>query len=127
MTKQARKNQRIVGLTSVAILLVMVVSFVASSLGMHASGNYSGISIFDGALNTNKENYYNSSVIYQLPSTVKNTDELSIIIKLNKETLLDIYNKKGDTGMEFGEFSVTDEANVHKEQILEDLRFDYNL
>ena len=118
MTKQAKKTKRIVGLTSLAMLVVMVITVIASSLGMHASGNYSGINPFKGELNTNKEHYYNSSVMQQLPSTVKDSDELSIIVKLDTAPLLDIYKKQGITDMTFGEYTKTEEANAYVAEML---------
>ncbi|MBP3376469.1 MAG: leucine-rich repeat protein [Clostridia bacterium] len=61
-------------------------------------------------IDTNKEQYLNSSVMYKLPDTVKDTDDISIIIRTQSTSLLDAYDA-GDMDMSFPEYAYSDEAD----------------
>ena len=94
----------------VAMLLVaatLVSSFVQSFGGTSETSPL--IKLFDGTLNTNREEYYDNSSIYKLPTTVQDTDDLSIIVQGESQTLLEAYEAM-DTDMTFGEFALTEEA-----------------
>ena len=68
------------------------------------------VSLSQQNIDTNKEEFYNNSVIQKLPDTVKDTDTISLIIEVKQEPLLEIY-KELDTDMSFTEYAATDEAN----------------
>ena len=46
------------------------------------------IRLTDGSINTNRDKYFNSSVVYKLPDTVKDTDKISVIIQMKTDSLL---------------------------------------
>ncbi|MBE6618622.1 MAG: hypothetical protein E7626_02410 [Ruminococcaceae bacterium] len=106
-------------LVSSALILVTVLALLLSSTvaPLSVSAEQSLVNRYNGNLNTNFESYFNSSVIYKLPSTVKDTDEISLIVQVNKTSLLDAY-EKNDRGMSISEFSLTSEASDLEAQIL---------
>lgn len=74
-----------------------------------ASTPSSYVSLSKQDINTNKEKYYDNSVIYKLPSTVNDNDEISLIIDVKSSTLLDSY-QSCNADMKFSEYAATDEA-----------------
>ncbi len=59
-------------------------------------------------INVNKENYYNSDVIYKLPAGVSDDDEISVIITLSVKNLMDAYEET-DKSVSFADFLLTSE------------------
>ncbi|MBQ8322216.1 MAG: leucine-rich repeat protein [Clostridia bacterium] len=116
------KKQTLLRIATAVIALVMLlstllaVSMSATGGGAASALTQSGIRPYNGSLINNKENYYNSSVIYKLPDTVEDTDELSLIIKMQSTSLMDGYKKDGD-GMTFAEYAETDGASSIRSEI----------
>ena len=74
------------------------------------------ISLSGNDINTNKEEFYDDSVIYKLPDTVKDTDTISLIVDVKQASLLDAY-KTLDADMSVAEYSLTDEAAAIRSNI----------
>lgn len=110
-----------IGVISLISLLVLSMSLALcistfKETASAASGQSSYVSLSKQDINTNKEKYYDNSVIYKLPSTVKDTDEISLIIDVKHSTLLDAY-KKCSNDMSFAEYAATDDAKKITEGI----------
>ena len=99
----------------VAMSLLILAAFISPVAG--ESMNASTINKLSG-VETNWEQYL-SSAATTLPSTVKPTDEISVIIKLDNPALLDAYEGT-DRTMSMLQFSVTDEAEEIRKGILAD-------
>ncbi len=125
------KRSKWLKLTTLAVVLVMLASVLVASCVTAgnptntASG--SGIREFTDAINTGRDQYLDSAVVYALPDSVKDTDLISVIIRTDEVSLMDTY-EASDTSLSFGEYVYTDEANsfkaqilAEKEEILEDL------
>ncbi len=118
-------------LTTSLLLLVITVSLTLTScfnIGGQNDVSDSLIKQITGAINTNRNNYLDSSVVYQLPDTVKDTDLISVIIRTDEVSLLDTYSR-GNTSLSFGEYVYSEEATAFKTElynkkvtILSDLR-----
>ena len=102
-----------------ALVLLTVLALLISTLvaPLSVSAQKSLIQLLGGDINTNFKDYFNTSVIYQLPAGVRDTDEISLIVQLDKTSLLDAYEKK-DTDMSISEFSLTEDAAKLKADIL---------
>ncbi len=50
------------------------------------------ISKTNANIKTNQENFYDDSVVQKLPETVSNNDEISVIVTMNVESVMDRYN-----------------------------------
>ena len=106
------------GIIAVILCAAMFVSTFVQSFG-GATEESPLIKLFEGDLNTNRQEYYDNSSIYKLPATVQATDELSVIVRGKSETLLDRYETM-DGDMTFAAFSLTDEAKEIRKTIAEE-------
>ena len=106
------------GIIAVILCAAMFVSSFVQSFG-GATEDSPLIKLFNGELNTNREEYYDNSSIYKLPVSVQDTDDLSLIVCGKSETLLDRYETAGGN-MTFAAFSLTDEAKTIRENIAEE-------
>ena len=75
------------------------------------------IKLTDKDINKNLDQYINSSVMYKLPSTVKDTDDISVIIRVKESSLLDAY-EAGDKTTSFTEYAYSSEADIVVDKIL---------
>ena len=115
----SKKNRKVRVLTAI-VASVMIISTILTVQMSADSTTYYGespsISNVTGSLNLGTENLYNETVMYKLPDTVKEEDDLSIIIKTQSTTLLDAYDKYGE-GLSFAEFTNTAKAEEVRMQI----------
>lgn len=119
------KKQRLIRLTGAVVLLITVISVVfslcLSAMGEGAGGGAgaamqgSSITKLDGSAKPNLENYFGSSV-QKLPSTVKESDEISLIIEMPTNTLLSAYNNS-KSDLTLSEFAKSDEGLKIKSEI----------
>ena len=92
----------------VILALAMLLSVVLPTFGQaQTQGN--GIVKLENVVN-NYQQYLDSSVIFKLPSTISETDDISVIIKLDDNAIVDAYNKTNKS-MTLLEFSLTEEAD----------------
>ncbi|MBQ4054210.1 MAG: S8 family serine peptidase, partial [Clostridia bacterium] len=108
-----------VSLAALSVLLLVALLFTGSGFGEIAVSAASYINKFNGDITTNFEDYLNSDVIYRLPDTVKDTDQISVIVKLNDDAIADAYQKT-DKSMTIGEFSLGEQAQEIRDRIGED-------
>ncbi len=109
MTKRTRLPLLLV---TVLLLVAIFTATFASVLSMASGGDLGEsplINLFKGELNVDSTQFYDGTVIQRLPDSVKDTDELSLIIQIGGESLLDIYDN-AYTEMSFSDFYTTHEA-----------------
>ena len=111
---------------SLILLFAMLISLCTSAI----SGNTqraSYLSQYSGDLKTSIEQYLDGNVVQKLPSTIKNTDTISIIIDMQMPAIMDAYGESNKT-MSMAEFATSAEAvkilsaaNSEKQAILKSL------
>ncbi len=111
-----RKN-----LARIAVLVVSVILLLSTALSLTSCtfANAQDV-VGDGAIEgffrelsdikIDKSQYYAGTAIQKLPSTVKDNDEISVIVQLNVKSLLDAYNEE-EREVSFADFILTDEAS----------------
>ena len=68
-------------------------------------------------INKNLSQFIDSSVMYKLPDTVKDTDDISVIIRVKQASLLDAY-EAGNKELSFTEYAYSAEAGLVTDKIL---------
>ncbi len=105
-----------VKVTTVALAALMMLSVAVAvivNLAPEKTGA-AGIQKIDGIL-SNRDQYLDGSVMYKLPETVKETDDISVIIEVKEKSLLEHY--KDVDGMPFTEYAFTEDANEVRARI----------
>ena len=118
----SKKNKRVRLLTAImaAVMLISTVLTVTmSATGTTYYGSSPSISDVTGSVDLGTENLFNESVMYKLPNTVASTDDISIIVQMKSEALLDAYDKSGSK-LSFTEYSLTEEAEKVRQNISAD-------
>ena len=79
------KNKARIRFATAILAAVMILSASAAVIAWLIPGstvNGGGIRPFEGNLITNRDDYLDSSVMYKLPETIKETDEISVIVEV---------------------------------------------
>ncbi len=106
-----------------ALTLLATFLLVGAGVGqIAASANASYIRDVSGTVDTNFEDYLDKSLIYKLPESVDAEDYVSVIVYLDRPSILDAYDNT-DKAMSLGEYSTTDEAQGIRDNI-SDVRSD---
>ena len=113
-----------------AMILVALILFgvISNQPAQSADFRASYIKNLQDSINVNYKDYIDSSVMYKLPEAVKADDDISVIITLSVDNLLDSYNKT-DKSVSFSQFALTssvvqntnDKINAQKDNILSKL------
>ncbi len=107
-------------LTSVLVLVMLTSSILAVQMSASASagGQLGGStpSKYEGELINNYQQYFDSSVMYKLPDTVSDNAEISLIVSMKSNSLLDVYKEK-KIDISFEEFLKTEEADAVRESL----------
>ncbi len=77
-----------------------------------------GIKKLEGAIHTNRDDYLDGSLVYQLPETVKDTDDISVIVEVKEKSLLEHY--KDVSGMAFTDYAQSEDALAVRDRIAEE-------
>ncbi|MBP3388366.1 MAG: S8 family serine peptidase, partial [Clostridia bacterium] len=109
LTKSLRSATSVLATAAILLGTAPVVNAQESSY------EASGIQRLDG-LNVNYADYLDSNVAFQLPDGVADDDEISVIITVDVDTLMDAYEQTDKT-MSFREYAASDEATTITEQI----------
>jgi len=118
----AKRNKKIRIFTAVVALVMLISSIMTihlSATGTTYYGSSPSINKLNGNIDLGTDKLFNESVMYKLPDTVKESDDISVIIQTNTSTLLDAYDKSGSS-LSFGEYSLTDEAEAVRGKIFAD-------
>ena len=101
-------------------LLMGTVPAVFASAGSTASRlEISGINKLDKeSIIVNYMDYLNSNVAFKLPDGVKSDDEISVIIRVDRTSLMEAYDRTDKT-MSLQEYTLTDEAKAVTDAIAE--------
>ena len=104
--------------SSLLVLLMAVVLLVSAVMPAFAEQAYEAASLQQlDSVKTNYEQSLDGSVVHKLPATVKDTDEISVIIQLDGGVaILDAYEKTDKT-MSIAEFSLSEQAMAIRKSI----------
>ena len=103
----------------IAVIAMAVSACLVPDVTVPAAAANSNITLLDKEIENDLEQFIDSSVMYKLPDTVSDTDEISVIIKTNKTSLLDAY-EKSDMSVSFTEYAYSADAEKVSDSILEE-------
>ena len=107
MKKKSLTN--IIRASCVCLLVVAILVGVFAAPGSQVSGyNASFIQKLENAPKLDLQDYLNNSVAFQLPDTVKDDDQISVIITVDVANLMDAY-EAGDKTMSFKDYALYSE------------------
>ncbi len=95
---------------SVALILCMAISLFAEAPTKQASAEYlpsQAVTKLDYSVDNKTENYLDGSVVNELPSTVSDNDDISVIVEMDVDGLLDAYNADITTASSVSEYANT--------------------
>ena len=99
----------IIRASCVCLLVVAILVGVFAAPGSQVSGyNASFIQKLENAPKLDLQDYLNNSVAFQLPDTVKDDDQISVIITVDVANLMDAY-EAGDKTMSFKDYALYSE------------------
>ncbi|MBQ9116115.1 MAG: S8 family serine peptidase, partial [Clostridia bacterium] len=107
----------LVSIVALLMVMAMIIAACTSLIGGNAATE--SIKLFEEALNNNWREYLDDSVVMKLPDTVKDTDDISLIIRLQGESILDSYEEKKPDGS-FTQYAFSEDAEKIKERIAGD-------
>ncbi len=114
-TKAMKQNT----LRLLVILLAVIMIFSALSVTLSTLSAEDGVFRRNDSIYSEYKSFLDGSVVQKLPSTVKDDDLISVIIRLDQPTLMDAYNKT-EKKMSFGAFAKTEEADSLRAAIAAD-------
>ena len=110
-TKQNKVLRRVL----IALLAVtLLFGIIAAPQAQAASYSASYIERLENALGVDLKDYVDSSVMYQLPESVKEDDDISIVITLDIINVMDAY-EESDKTMSFKDFALYSETSAEIE------------
>ena len=118
MTNRNKWTKKISAAVAMLLTLVMVVSaasFLIKDTTEQITDSIIKLTGLD--INNNLSQFIDSSVMYKLPDTVKDTDDISVIIRVKQASLLDAY-EAGKKEVSFTEYAYSAEAGLVADKIL---------
>ena len=119
MSKKNRKVRLLTAIIAAVMMISTLLTIALSANGTTYYGSSPSISNVSGSINLGTENLYDKTVMYKLPDTVKPSDDISIIVQMKTDALLDAYDASGSK-LSFTEYSLTAEAQKVRENIAKD-------
>ena len=118
------KKKSLTNLIRVSCICVLVAAIVfgifAVPNGKVSGYNASFVELMDNAPKLDLQDYLDSSVMFELPSNVKDDDQISVIITVDVANLMDTY-EAGDKTMSFKDYALySDEAAKIDKQIADE-------
>ena len=104
---------------SVLLATILLLSVFLPTLGRSYALEGGYVKQFTDSIITNRNQYLDSSKVFELPSAVKSDDDISVIISLSTAPLIDRYNET-DKSMSFTEYAFSDEAEALRKEIEEE-------
>ena len=104
MSKKNRKVRLLTAILAAVMMISTLLTITLSASGTTYYGSSPSISNVSGSLNLGTENLYDKTVMYKLPDTVKPSDDISIIVQMKTDALLDAYDASGSK-LSFTEYS----------------------
>ena len=111
--KKQKRIKFLSGLLSILLLTTMIIGVCVNSAGDAAAEAYIGV--FGGELNNDISKYF-SNAIARLPDTVKDDQQISLIIEVGADSILDAYESSAKT-MSISEFAQSDDAAALRKDI----------
>lgn len=113
MTKKAKKYS--IRILALAMGFGAAGGFFFENLGKEfGDGSASAdlaVSRVDGSVKTNTEDYFDANVTYKLPAAVSSSQEISVIVSMNADSVLDAY-ENSDNSRTVKEYVTTGEARA---------------
>ena len=103
----------------VLLMLVLSVTLIFSAnpgMGKVSATAASYIQKLTGNIETNLEQYFDPNTVQKLPSNVKDSDIISVIINTGEAAIIDAY-QKSDKTLSLAEFSCTAEADAIRDAV----------
>ena len=99
MTKLRKHVVKIVALVGAASFTLGACSAneVRPNTLEHSEDKASYVQKANGSIKTNQEDFYDKNVVYKLPETVEQNQDISVIVTMNTETVVDAYKAKDTT------------------------------
>ena len=121
-------RKKIHAIPVILVIAILLFAMLAQPVSQAVSYKASFIREYTGDLKVNYKDFLDSSVMQKLPDTIQPDDEISVIIALDEQNLLDAYEAT-DKAMSFTQFALESEeaANIiskrdsRKAQILSSL------
>ena len=101
--------------SSVIVLALTVVMLLASILPAYGESAGGIKQLYN--VDTNYQQYLDNSVMYQLPESVKDDQEISVIIVMGEEAIVEAY-EKSDKSKTLAEFALSEEAIAIREKVV---------
>ena len=121
MKRHRNQKQIALRISVLAIMLsLLIAAFMAGGSGSVAAAE-SVVKLFRGEIDTNRDSFFDSSVVQKLPDTVKETDEISLIVQVNEDSILDRY-EASDAVLTLSEFAFSEAGNAVRERIAAEKR-----
>ena len=100
----------------IAVLMVLTTLLTMSSLSASGAQKTDYIGLFDGDVQTNVEDLFDTSVVHKLPDTVKDTDIISLIIRTDPPGVMEAY-EQADSALSLAEYAKSEEGIAVKRRI----------
>ena len=106
-----RKQNKVLHRVVIALLAVTILFGIIAAPQAEAAGyQASYIEKLDGDFGVNLKDYLDGSVMYQLPESVKDDDDISIVIMLDTTNVMDAY-EASDKSVSFKDFALHGEES----------------
>ncbi len=118
MTKTRKSAVAIVALLSAGCFAAgsVAYAFTDNRQNVSVAADQAQLTNIDGLVDNNTEKYFDSNVMYRLPETVKDDEEISVIISMSVDSVLDAYHSSPFSG-EYAQFLKTERARAAAEKI----------
>ncbi len=100
----------------IAVLTVLATLLTMSSTSFAGAEKTDYIGLFDGDVQTNIESILDGKVVHKLPSSVKDTDIISLIIRTDLPGVMEAY-KEADTDLSLAEYAKSEDGLAIKQRI----------
>ena len=99
MTKIRKSAIGVLAVLSAAMLATSTIAYAFNDKNKKLSGEkFGNITPVDDIIDTGVERYFDESVVYRLPETIAPSDEISVIVSMNVNSVKDEYDEMPFTG-----------------------------
>jgi len=116
MTKLKKSAVGILAVLSASCLASSAVAYAFKGDGKSTKYVNSDITKVNTRIDANTSEYFDSSVVYRLPETVNSQDDVSVIVTMDTQSVLEAYRNSGVEG-KFSDYATTKEAKRVSERV----------
>ena len=109
MEKKTLKKTAIVAIAILLAMMLLLPILLPLATDKVYANESTYVKQFTDSIVTNRDQYFDSNVVQSLPSTIKDDDDISIILSFDTPALVDEYNKT-DKAISFTEYAFSKEA-----------------